>query len=200
MHLKKNGHIDATRNKDELRRFCDQFCQFVVDSIQEGLLSRCPFFISLFSCFLFLVFFSVSLCCFCVTSLLGQYFACPFSVCMCTCVVSVSRPYWANICVLPLCMCTSVVSVSHPYWANKPLARPWKCSQFGGQNKIFLHENRSQLPEEKISFVFCPPDWLHSYDVQGVYICVFPFCVMYLCLALIVHCATVSVSVSALVP
>ena len=34
------------------------------------------------------------------------------------------------------------------------LASPWKCSQFGGQNnKIVLHENRSQFPEAKISFV-----------------------------------------------
>ena len=53
-------------------------------------------------------------------------------------------------------------------WALAPLARPWECSQSGGQdNNIFLHENRSQFPEEKI--LFCPPDWLHSHDVQGVY-------------------------------
>ena len=39
-------------------------------------------------------------------------------------------------------------------YCNRPLARPWECSQSGGQNNIFLHENRSQFPEEKISFFF----------------------------------------------
>ena len=32
-----------------------------------------------------------------------------------------------------------------------------------------LIENRSQFQEEKISFFVCPPDWLHSHDMQGVY-------------------------------
>ena len=32
--------------------------------------------------------------------------------------------------------------------------RPWECVQSGGQNnKIFLHENRPQFPEEKTYFV-----------------------------------------------
>ena len=40
------------------------------------------------------------------------------------------------------------------YAYNRPLACPWKCSQSGGQNnKICLHENRSQFPKEKLYFV-----------------------------------------------
>ena len=39
----------------------------------------------------------------------------------------------------------------------RPLARPWECDQSEGQNnKIFLHENRSQFQEENISFVLPP--------------------------------------------
>ena len=38
------------------------------------------------------------------------------------------------------------------------------------KKRFFLHNNRSQFPEEKIAFVFCPPDWLHFHDVQGVYL------------------------------
>ena len=73
------------------------------------------------------------------------------------------------------------------------VARPWECYQSRGQNnsfRFYLHENISQFLEEKICFVlssrlaglridlnsqkikfplFCPPDWLHSHDVQGAY-------------------------------
>ena len=195
MHLKKNGHIDATRNKDELRRFCDQFCQFVVDSIQEGLLSRCPFF--RVSCFwVFLV---------------------------CLCVVSVSRPYWANILRAPsLFVCALVLFLCHVLIGPIFACSLSVCALvlflchvlIGPINPLHVRGNAANLEDKTRYFymridlnsqkrkylLFCPPDWLHSYDVQGVYICVFPFCVMYLCLALIVHCAAVSVSVSALVP
>ena len=55
------------------------------------------------------------------------------------------------------------------FGCNRPLARPWECSlQSGGQNShIFWHENlNSQKRKFRLS---CPPDWLHSHDVQGVY-------------------------------
>ena len=52
-----------------------------------------------------------------------------------------------------------------------PCAHLWECSQSGDRKiRFFLHNNRSQFPEEKIAFVFCPPDWLHFHDVQGVYL------------------------------
>lgn len=35
-HITKNGHIDTKQNKEEIKAFCDQFCQLMVESIQEG--------------------------------------------------------------------------------------------------------------------------------------------------------------------
>ena len=51
----------------------------------------------------------------------------------------------------------------------RPLARLWKCSQSGGlKNKTFYM--RIDLNSWKRKFLlFCPPHWLHSHDVQGVY-------------------------------
>ena len=41
----------------------------------------------------------------------------------------------------------------------------WRTEQY---IYFFLHENRSQFPEEKM-YIFYPPDWLQFHDVQGVY-------------------------------
>ena len=52
---------------------------------------------------------------------------------------------------------------------NRPLARPWECSQSGGENNIFFYM-RIDLNSHKRKFLlFCPLDWLHSHDVQGGY-------------------------------
>ena len=48
----------------------------------------------------------------------------------------------------------------------KPLAICKNAANLGDRTMgFFLRENRSQFPEE-----ICPPDWLHSHGVQGVYI------------------------------
>lgn len=35
-HVTEDGHIDTKHNKEEIKAFCDKFCQLMVDSIQEG--------------------------------------------------------------------------------------------------------------------------------------------------------------------
>ncbi|KAL9969786.1 hypothetical protein ACROYT_G022043 [Oculina patagonica] len=35
-HVTKDGHIDTKQNKEEIKTFCDKFCQLMVDSIQEA--------------------------------------------------------------------------------------------------------------------------------------------------------------------
>ena len=35
-HVTEDGHIDTKQNKEEIKTFCDKFCQLMVDSIQEG--------------------------------------------------------------------------------------------------------------------------------------------------------------------
>lgn len=32
----KDGYIDVKKNKEEVKSFCDKFCQLMVDGIQEG--------------------------------------------------------------------------------------------------------------------------------------------------------------------
>ena len=55
---------------------------------------------------------------------------------------------------------------------NRPLARLWKCSAANLEDstiRFFLHM-RIDLNSQKRKFLlFCPPDWLHSHYVQGVY-------------------------------
>ena len=58
------------------------------------------------------------------------------------------------------------------FWTVDPLHVCGNTANLEDRTILFLHENRSQFPEEKISFVFAP-DSLHSHDVQGFYICLF---------------------------
>ena len=46
-------------------------------------------------------------------------------------------------------------------FVDRPLARPWKCSQSGEQNKIDLNSQKRTFR------LFCPPNWLHSHDAQA---------------------------------
>lgn len=34
--LTQDGHINPFKNKEEIKNFCDQFCQKMIDGIQEG--------------------------------------------------------------------------------------------------------------------------------------------------------------------
>lgn len=36
LHVTRDGHIDVKKNKEEVKNFCDKFCQLMVDAIQEG--------------------------------------------------------------------------------------------------------------------------------------------------------------------
>ena len=45
--LTQDGHINTFKNKEEIRSFCDQFCQKMIDGIQEG--NVLSIFLSLFT-------------------------------------------------------------------------------------------------------------------------------------------------------
>ena len=58
----------------------------------------------------------------------------------------------------------------HKHYKRPLLARLWEYSQSGGQNnKIFLHKNRSQFPQEKISFVLSSGLAAFPRCAEGVY-------------------------------
>ena len=67
------------------------------------------------------------------------------------------------------CCLLTWVNLSHTRFRDiqclqlyRPLPRLWECSQSGVQNNKIVLQKRKFL-------LFCPPDWLHPTDKQGVY-------------------------------
>ena len=52
---------------------------------------------------------------------------------------------------------------------NRPLVRPWECSQSRGQKNQIFFTRLIDLNSQKSKFLlFCPPDWLHFHEMQGI--------------------------------
>ena len=49
----------------------------------------------------------------------------------------------------------------------RPLARPWECSESGGQNNKIVYMRMDLNFKKRKFLLFYPPDWLQSHDVQG---------------------------------